>query len=177
MLPARCPCTSAPCAWHASSITIEPAALGDVHDRIHVGRLSVQVHGDDRLGLRRDRGLEPGRSIVNVSGSMSTNTGVAPRVVDGRHGGHERERHGDDLVAAAHAGGEQREMQRARAAVDADAVLRLAVGGELLVERRDFTPERERARVEDALDGGVHLGLDTGVLGLQIDERNHTRFS
>ncbi len=53
----------------------------------------------------------------------------------------------------------------------------LAVGGELLLERRHFAAERELAAVQDALDRGVDFVLDRRVLGLQVDERNHDAFS
>ena len=53
-------------------------ALRDREDRVHVGRLAVQVHRNDGLGSRRDRRLDLAGSIVKVCGSMSTNTGLAP---------------------------------------------------------------------------------------------------
>ena len=47
-------------------------------DRIHVGRLAIEVNRQDGLGARRERGLEPATSIVKERGSMSTKTGRAP---------------------------------------------------------------------------------------------------
>ena len=38
---------SAPCAWQASSITIEVVALRQFHDRIHVGRMTIEMNRDD----------------------------------------------------------------------------------------------------------------------------------
>ena len=51
---------------------------GDLHDRVHVGRLAVEVDRHDGLGPRRDRRLDRAGSIVKVTGSMSTKTGLAP---------------------------------------------------------------------------------------------------
>ena len=79
---------------------------------------------------------------------------------DRRHGGDEGERHGDDLVARPDAGGEQRQVQGARAGVDGDRVLGAAIGGELALERRRPRRRARTGRVEDAEHGGVDLGLD-----------------
>ena len=50
-------------------------------DRVHVGRMAVQVHGDDRLGPRRDLRRDRGRDrCSSVSGSPSTSTGVGAAV-------------------------------------------------------------------------------------------------
>ncbi len=110
----------------------------DGEDRVHVGRLAVEVHRDDRLRARRDGGLEL-RRVHRVGARVNVHQPRArARVADGRDGGDERERHGDDLVARPDAGGEQRQVQRAGAGVDGDAVAGGAVGGELLLERGDF---------------------------------------
>ena len=51
-------------------------------------------------------------------------------------------------------------MQRAGAGVDGDRMRGAAVGGELLLERRDFLAEDELAGVETRQHGGVDLALD-----------------
>ena len=43
-----------------------------------IGALAEQMHGDQRLGARRDGALGRIRIDVEGGGSMSTNTGVAP---------------------------------------------------------------------------------------------------
>ena len=50
----------------------------DRHDRIHVGRLPVQMHRDDADGARRDRGLD--RRGIDREGapSVSAKTTLAP---------------------------------------------------------------------------------------------------
>ncbi len=150
---------------------------GDLQQRIHVGRLAVQADRNDRLGLVGDRRLE--RRDVHREGLRIDvdEDCLGARVVDRRNRGHEGERDGDDLVAATDAGGEQGQVQRARAGVDRHADGRAAVGREFLFERRHLGAERERAALQHALDRGVHFGLDREVLGLEIDERNHDCFS
>ena len=114
----------------------------------------VDVH---REGLRIDVDVDRARADVADRGD----------------GGDEGERHGDDFVAGPDAGGDQREMQRAGAGVDRDAVRRALVGGELLLEGLDFRAEDELAGVEHAPDGGGDVRFDGEVLGFQVDERNH----
>jgi hypothetical protein len=94
-------------------------------------------------------------------------------VVDRGRGRDEREGHGDHLVAGADAGGQQREVQGAGAGVDADALGRAAVRGELLLERGHLAAERELAALEHAEDGRVDLLLDRVVLSPEVDEGNH----
>ena len=61
-------------------------------------------------------------------------------------------------------------MQGAGAVVDAYSMRTAAIGGKLLLKRGDFTAEGELASVQDALNGGVHLLLDAGVLRLEIEK-------
>lgn len=57
----------------------DPVSGGDLGDPVHVGGQAVQVDHDDRLGPAADRGLQRRGSRLNVTGSMSTNTGTAMR--------------------------------------------------------------------------------------------------
>ena len=98
------------------------------------------------------------------------------RVVDGGHRRDKGEGHRDDLVAGADVGGKQGEMEGAGPGIDANPACRLTVGSELFLECGHFATERELATVENALDRGVHFGLDRRVLRLEIDERNHDVF-
>jgi hypothetical protein len=90
-----------------------------------------------------------------------------------RYGRDKRERHGDDFIAGPDLRREQCQVQRAGAVVDADALGCMAVFREFLFEGDDFAAQGERATLEDALDRGIHFGLDGTVLGLQVYERNH----
>jgi hypothetical protein len=83
--------------------------------------------------------------------------------------------HGDDLVAGADALGQQRQVQRAGAAVDADGVTSTAERGEVLLERGDRGAEDELGAVEHLEHRGIDLGLEGAVLRLEVDERNHAR--
>src|SRR6185295_12792955 len=76
-------------------------------------------------------------------------------------------------IARADARGQQRQMQRAGAGVDGDAVQRALVRRELLLERLDLGAEDELAGLEHPRDGGGDVCLDGVVLSFQIDERNH----
>ena len=88
---------------------------GQRQQRIHICRLPIQMHRDDRLRAPGD-GI---RHLVDVDG-------VGPwidvdehrrgaGVPDGRYRRDEGERHGDHLVTRPDTGGQQRQMQSARA--------------------------------------------------------------
>ena len=111
--------------------------------------------------------------MVYVAGSISTNTGVAPGVHNRRGRRHEGERHGNHFIARPDAGGQQRQMQRARPRIYADGLGRAAVGRELALERGDFLPENELRAVQHPQDGGVDFRLDRSVLTAEICVRNH----
>ena len=88
------------------------------------------MHGQDRLGPRRDRGLDRGR--VHRPGrrvDVDEDRG-RPGVDDRGDRGDEGHRHGDHLVARPDPGREQREMQRRGARVHRDGVPDAAVGRE-----------------------------------------------
>ena len=76
---------------------------------VHVGRLAVEVHRQIALVRGVIAALELRR--VHREGDRVDVDEDRPRagVADRRHGGDEGERDGDDLVAGADAGGEQRQ--------------------------------------------------------------------
>ena len=96
--------------------------------------------------------------MLQVSRSMSTNTGVAPSEHDHLAGGDERERRGDHLVAAADAERHQRDQQRLGAARARDAVLGADVRGEALLELADLRAHDVLAVVEHGLDARASVG-------------------
>src|ERR1700675_1027040 len=67
-------------------------------------------------------------------------------------------------------------MDGAGPGVYANAVFRLTIRRELLLECCDFATERELAAVENALNRSVDFVLDRSVLRLKIDKRNHDFF-
>src|SRR5262249_13059909 len=67
---------------------------------------------------------------------------------------------------------EERQMERARAAVQRDAVSRLAVSGERLLEAGDLLPEDERRLPAHPVDGAQDLVAQLGVLRRQIEIGN-----
>ena len=94
-------------------------------------------------------------SMLQVSGSMSTNTGTPPSstiisAVAAKVNGVVI-----DLVAGLQAERHQRDQQRLGAARDGDAVLRAGVRGEPLSSSRDLRAHDVLAVVEHALDARV----------------------
>ena len=171
--PHRRPLYSAPCACAASSMTTRPCARAISR----IGSMSAgwPYRWTGMMALVRGviaASIWPG-SIVKSSGRCRRTPACAPGVDDRRDGRDEGERHRDHFVAGADAGGEQRQVQRARAGVDRDGLRRAAERGEVALERGDLVAEDELRAVEHAQDRRVDLRLDRAGTGLQIDERNH----
>ncbi len=91
-----------------------------------------------------------------------------PGQADGRHRGHRRVRHRDDLVARPDVAGAQRQEDGVGPRVDADAAGHAVVGGEFLLKRRDLAAEDVPAAGQHALDRSVDLRLQRLGLGFQI---------
>ena len=111
-------------------------------------------------------------SIRYVSGSMSTNRGVAAGRHDRRHRGNRGIGGGDDFVARPDVERAERQHQGVGAAVDADPVASAAVGRKLLFERANAVAEDQPPGPHDLIDRRqdvVALGL---VLRAVIPDRN-----
>ena len=128
-----------------------------------------EVNGDHRPRGRRDRVVQPrriqaARALVDVDEDRPR-----PREHDRLERREERERHGDHLVARADAERAQGEQQRVGAARDAHAVLRAAVGGELLLEGGQLGAQDEAAGGRDAAEELLRLRLDGFELNREVD--------
>src|SRR5690606_32810756 len=117
---------------------LQAMTLGYGEDRVHLRGSAVEVHREDRLRARRDRGLDQAR--VDVEGALvdvdedRRGADVAYRL----GGGEEAEGGGDDLVAWADAEGSEGDDEGVGAAVDADGVLDAEVGGGFAFEGLDL---------------------------------------
>ncbi len=65
----------------------------------------------------------------------------------------------------------QRQQQGVGTGGDADAKCALAVGSDVLLKLRDLSPENESLAGADLFDGRQRLGLERGVLRLQVQQR------
>ena len=130
-------------------------ARADVEDARVVGALAVEIDGDDR-GRLLPRARARGEIFFEQIGIERPRVGrdVHERrrrahVGDRVGGRRERHRRGDDLVAAADAERDERQVQRGGAARQRYRVRHADRGGELALERVDVRPERrDPPRVE-----------------------------
>src|SRR5690606_9074576 len=113
---------------------------------------------------RRDGSLDERRIHVEGFRIDVDEHRLGSGILDRGNRRYERKRYRDHFVTRADSGREQRQVQRAGAAIYADTESAAAVGRELLLELGDFGAENEPAAIEHALYRGVDLGLDTGVL-------------
>ena len=125
---------------------------GDLHDRVHIGHLAVQVHGQDGSGARGDPRLDLA-DVHQIGARIDIDEDRRRADHDDRFGsGEEGVRNRDDLIARTDPGRPQGQMQRVRPVGDGDAVSDVAVRGELVFEGQRVRPQKEVHLVEDLLD-------------------------
>ena len=146
---------------------------GDGVDGVEVGALAVQAHRDDGAGLGRDGGFEQRRvEIVGARVDVDIHR-LGAKHGDGFGGGDVGEARGDDLIAVGHADRHLGDLQGVGAVGAGDAVLGADKGGELFFQLGHFGAEDVLAVGQHALDAGVDLVLDAGLLGFEVAEFNH----
>ena len=146
----------------------------DGGDRVHVGRAAVEMDRHHGLDAGRAAGhvLEPRRIHVVGEGIDVDEDRLSARAHDGAGGGEEGEGRGDDAVAGANAGGQQRQKEGIRAGAADDGVRGAAVGGELLFQQCDVLAQDEALGIDDARQRSQNLVTQWPVDGAQIEQRN-----
>ena len=122
MLPARRPCQTEPIASAASSTTGMPCSRPIASSRSIVAQVAVEMHRQDRLGARRDRGLDPVRIEAPAVGQDVDEHRLGAEVHDRRDRGDPVGVGEDDLVARPDAQRGQAHVQRPGAARRGDRV-------------------------------------------------------
>ena len=126
----------------------QAVALGDLHQRGHLGRVAEDVDDQDRLGAGRDGRLDRRRVHVERErvdlGEHRRGAGEQDRV----GGRDERERRGDDLVARPEAERVQAEVQAGGAARHGHGVLHADAIAPRLLEPRHHRAQRQLPRPE-----------------------------
>ena len=150
----------------------EAPAPRNLQNRVHVGRLAVQVDRDDGPGALCNRPLERGRVHRERARLDVDEPHIGAGLPNGLDGGDEGERHGDHLVAGADPGGGQRDQEGAGARVDAHGARCPAVPRELVLERLHLRAGCIASAPQHAQRGRFHLVANALVLRLQVDQRN-----
>ncbi len=132
--------------------------------------MAVKAHRYDRLGSRRDGRLDQRRvQIVAVFLDIHIH-----RLRTQKGGGLGRcdigKTRRDDLVARTNAERHQGNLKRISPVGYADTMACAGKRDKLFLKLRDFGPEDELAVIEHALDGGIHVRLQSLVLALEVDK-------
>ena len=155
----------------------QPATACDFQDRVHVGRLAVQVHRDNAHGalgyLRLDQ-----RRVDRVGDGIDVHehrlgTVLAYRLASGNPS---LGRH-DHLVTRLHAKRMHGDVERVGAIGRGYAMLRMHQRGIFGFERLHVRAAHKAAVGDGARYRGVDLILEEQVLGMQVDKRNGHGFS
>ena len=153
----------------------EIVARAELQQGIDIGRLTVEVNGDDRPGPRADRGrdladIEGRRLLVAVdehrpAPSLRTGSTLAKKVFGGN----------DHLVSLRDSESLERKLERRRAGATPMQWRVPQYVGELLLEERDLLPEDVARGGDRPQQRRVDLVLDREVLALEIQQREHRR--
>ena|GEM_PF-6270748 len=153
---------------------LQPMLASNLHNRSHVGRLSIQVHRNNRLQLPPSL-FPPPFSIFHSPFSdfrfqiphvqvVGPGVGIyqadgGPHVSDGLAGGNVGVGDGDHLVALADAKGFQRQAQGIGVGANADGMFHTDVIGESLLKGFHLLAQDEGGAFQHALDGSAIWGL------------------
>ena len=143
---------------------------GNGVNRVEIGALAVERHGNNRFGALCNRGFEfGGVEVAGVFAHIRIH-GFCAQEGDGFGGGDVGEARGNHFVARAHAQSHQRDLQRVGAVGHADAVFRAAKGGEFFFQFGHFGPEDVLPVREHFLYARVDLVFNARLLGGEVDE-------
>jgi hypothetical protein len=162
-LPIRFPVPARAHALRGVLDDAQAAALREVVQAVAVDGEAGEVHGDDRLRARTDRGLgavevDEARPRIDVD---EHRPGARADDHVGRRDPRERRR--DDLVAGLHAGEFEREFERAGAGVHDAHGAPAAELGELRLEALHLRAARDPAGAEHLDDAGDGLFVEGGT--------------
>ena len=153
----------------------ELVLVRDRHDRVHVRRLSVQMHGNDPDGAWRDRGLDRRRIDRERSAIGIAEHHGGAGVRNHRRSADPGMRRGDHLVTRLDLQRGHREIQRIGAVGAGDAMLDVYGRSELPFEGIDVGPANESVVADDGGNRAVDLAFDGLILQLQIRKRHRHR--
>ena len=132
--------------------------VGNGLQRPHVAHQAVKMHRHDGTGVGGDGGLDARRIEVAGVGLDIDEHRRGAGLEDGRGGGDEAHRRGDDLVARPDIERQQRHVQRPRAARHGQGVALLEIGRKPRLELRHVRACREDVAFQH-LGEAVELGL------------------
>lgn len=140
---------------------------------VKVGALAVQADRDDGFGSRGDGGFKQSRvQVVGARVNIDIHR-LGAQQGDGFGGGDVSKAGGDDFIAGPNAQRHLGDLQRVGAVGYGDAVFGAGEGGQLFFKLGHFRAKNVLAVGQHALDAGVDLALDAGLLGFKVDEFDH----
>ena len=140
---------------------------------VHVCALAVQADRDDGAGSRRDGGFELGRiKVVSARVNIDIHR-LGAQQGHGFGGGNVGKAGGDDFIAGANAQCHLGDLQGVGAIGHGNAVPGAGEGGQLFFKLGHFRAKNVLAVGQHALNAGINLVFDAGLLGFEVDEFDH----
>ena len=147
----------------------EIVLFGERHHRIHVRRLTEEMHGDDGLRFRRDlgRGLLRINVEANRAGIHKHRSGS--HAGDAAGSGKKGERGHQHFIARTNAKRHECKQDGICAGRAADAMLALDHRGDFFFQRITLRPHDELARAQHTGEGGGEFSFEREVLGVDVE--------
>ena len=171
MLPHRRFRYNAPCDCAQSSMTLQPVSPCDLHQRIEIDALAVEMYRNDRTGARRDSRFDLADVHQKIVIPDVDKDRTSAENLDRGYRRHRGVRHRDHLVAGTHASRRKRDVDGIRSAVDPDAASYADIGRHVAFERDPFRPENELPGLEYPVDGAEDLLAQFVIFASIIPER------
>lgn len=152
---------------HAQAVT-----AGDVEDRVQIGRLAIEMHGQQRAGSRGNRGLDACGVDIMGGGIRLDRDGHGPHTRDRQPCRDISVRGHDHLVARPDIERAQRKDQRIQPIGQPDRMGRAAIGGPVSLEGFDLGAKDIQARGQHTRYSGINLRLEFAVGRAEIEEGN-----
>ncbi len=111
---------------------------GDVHDGIHIRRLAIEMHRDDRLGACGNRCFDLRHVDRCIIGYAIDKYRPRTRLGDRESGGDKGVGAGNDFIPVPDAGSLKRQVKSVGAGGNGDAVFNFAECCKLLLEQNDI---------------------------------------
>mmetsp|Transcript_96116 Transcript_96116/g.176638 ORF Transcript_96116/g.176638 Transcript_96116/m.176638 type:complete len:223 (+) Transcript_96116:448-1116(+) len=145
--------------------------LCNIHNRVHVSTVSIQMNRHDGLGPWCDGSLDFAdiNHVVLVVVDEDRSSTV---VGDGKHRSDEGITLHDDFISLTNVIELDCKVQSISAGVEAKAILHAAPSSELVLEFLHVRSEDKRSLLNDIIHACPHLVLDPQVIRLQVDQWN-----
>lgn len=141
-------------------------------NRIHVGRVPIQMNRHNRLCAGSNGRLNLRRVYIVIDGLNVNGDGCCSRITYSKPCGNKGVRRDNDFVAGPDPISPKNKVKRVKSVAAADTIPRAAESGKFSLERLKLFSEKIPSRFHDPMICGVKLGLEFFVRWQQLKKRD-----